>query len=198
MELGVPPTHPFEDLRGSCWIERAVCTDAPVHRLLKNTSLVLLAQCLVSMMQYPAFPQPLPPQHSSWGGFHGGPMSSPAATRASPAATRASASVPVTASSTPEVTVARISVSSPTWFSHCDPTETRCGQIAERARSPREGKTTEKAEEPREGTTVAKLEATTMAMIAAPTPTSPLLSAGHGANSSVTAEKAPPEEATAL
>lgn len=151
-------------------------------------------------MQYPAFPPPFPPQHFSQGGFHGGPMSSPAATRASPAPTRASASVPIAASSTPEVTVARISVSSPTWFSHCDPTETRRGQIAERARSPHEGKTAEKAEEPREGTAVAKPEATTMAMTTAPTPTptSPTLSVGHGANPSVTSMKAPPEEPTAL
>lgn len=109
-------------------------------------------------------------------------MSSPVATRASPAATRASVSVPVTASSTPEVTVARISVSSPTWFSHCDPTETRRGQIAEGARSPHEGKSAEMAEEPREGTAVAKPEATTMAMTAVPTPTSPSLSAGHETN----------------
>lgn len=140
-------------------------------------------------MQYPAFPPPFLPQHFSQGGFHGGPMSSPAATRAS-------ASVPIAASSTPEVTVARISVSSPTWFSHCDPTETRRGQIAERARSPHEGKTAEKAEEPREGTAVAKAETTTMAMTAAPTPTSPTLSAGHGANPSVTSRKA--EEPAAL
>lgn len=97
----------------------------------------------------------------------------------SPAATRASVSVPVTASSTPEVTVARISVSSPTWFSHYDLTETRRGQIAEG--SPHEGKSAEKAEEPREGTAVAMPEATTMAMTAAPTPTSPSLSEGHEA-----------------
>lgn len=149
-------------------------------------------------MQYPAFLPPFPPQPFSQGGFHGGPMSSPAPTRASPAATRASASVPIAAGSTPEVTVARISVSSPTWFSHCDPTETRRDQIAERARSPHEGKTVEKAEEPREGTAVPKPEATTMAMTAAPTPTSPTLSAGRGANPSVTSMKAPPEEPTAL
>lgn len=173
--------------------------DTPGHRPLKITSSVLLALGLVSMMQYPAFPPPFPPQHYSRGGFHGGPMSSPATTRGSPAATRGSASVPVTASCTPEVTVARISVSSPTWFSNCDPTETRRSQIAERARSPHEGKTAEKAEEPREGTAVAKPEATTMATTVAPTPTSPSLSAGHEANPSVTTVKAPPpEESTAL
>lgn len=161
--------------------------DTPGLRPLKTTSSVLLALGLVSMMQYPAFPPPFPPQHSSRGGLHGGPMSSPAATRGS-------ASVPIAASCTPEVTVARISVSSPTWFGHCDPTETRRSQIAERARSPHEGKTAEKAE----GTAVAKPEATTMAMTAAPTPTSPSLSSGPGANPSVTTVKAPPEESTAL
>lgn len=172
--------------------------DTPGLRPLKTTSSVLLALGLVSMMQYPTFPPPFPPQHSSRGGLHGGPMSSPAATRVSPAATRGSASLPIVASCTPEVTVARISVSSPTWFGHCDPNETRRSQIAEKARSPHEGKTAEKAEEPREGTAVAKPEARTMAMTAAPTPTSPSLSSGHGANPSVTTLKAPPEESTAL
>lgn len=116
----------------------------------------------------------------------------------SPAATRASASVPIAATSTPEVTVARISVSSPTWFSHCDPTETRRGQKAERARSPHEGKPAEKAEEPREGTAIAKPEATTMVMTVSSTPTPTPLSTGHGASPSVTSMKAPPEEPTAL
>lgn len=111
----------------------------------------------------------------------------------SPAATRASASVPIAATSTPEVTVARISVSSPTWFSHCDPAETRWGQKTERARSPHEGKPAEKAEEPREGTAITKPEATTMVMTTAPTTTTPL-STGHGASPM----KAPPEEPAAL
>lgn len=144
----------------------------------------------VSMMQYPASPLPVPPyppQYSSQGGFLGGPMSSPAPTRAS-------ASVPITTGSTPEVTVARISVSSPTWFSRCDPTETRPGQKAERARSPHEGK----AEEPREGTVVAKPEAATIPMTNVPTPTATPLSTGQGASPSGTSMNIPPEEARAL
>lgn len=115
----------------------------------------------------------------------------------SPVATRASASVPITTSSKPEVTVARVSVSSPTWFRHCDPTETRRGPKAEWARSSHEGKTAEKAEKPREGLAV-KPEATTMAMSAAPTPTPTPLSTGHDASGSVTSMKTPPEEPTAL
>lgn len=111
----------------------------------------------------------------------------------SPAATRASVSVPIAATSTPEVTVARISVSSPTWFSHCDPTETRRGQKAERAQSPHEGKPAEKAKEPLEGTAIAKPEATTMVMTATPTPPTPL-STGYCASPM----KAPREEPAAL
>lgn len=111
----------------------------------------------------------------------------------SPGATRASASVPITASSAPEVTVAHISVSSPPWFGHCDPTETRRGQKAERACSLHEGKTAGKAEEPPKGTAVLKPEATTMVMTADSTPTPAPLSTGHGSSPRVTSRKAPPE-----
>ncbi|KAL1787363.1 hypothetical protein HispidOSU_003001 [Sigmodon hispidus] len=118
----------------------------------------------------------------------------------SPAATRASMSVLITSNSKPEVTVARLSVSSPTWLSHCDPTETRQGQKAERARSPHRSKTTEKVEEPREGTAIAKPEANTMVVTVAstPTPTPSSTSTGPSASPSVTSMKAPSEEPTAL
>lgn len=91
-------------------------------------------------------------------------MSSPAA--------RGSASVPTT-SPAPEVTVARGSVSSPTWPSRCCPAEAldaRWGPRADKAASPREGANTDKATGLREDANADK-PASAMTPTPAPGPT---------------------------
>lgn len=88
----------------------------------------------------------------------------------SPALARASVSVPTTSSTAQEVTVARVSLSSPTWSSRCGPAETlgtRWDPQTDKVTSPCEGATSKTAG-PRESGAAAKPTAVTLAM--APTP----------------------------
>uniref|UniRef100_A0A8D2JSU2 Uncharacterized protein n=1 Tax=Sciurus vulgaris TaxID=55149 RepID=A0A8D2JSU2_SCIVU len=106
----------------------------------------------------------------------------------SPAAARASASMPIATSPAPEISVARVSVSSPIWFSRCGPAETlgpRWTPKADKSASPREGSPADKAPGSREGATAT----IAMAGTVTPAPTSTRLSTAS--------VRVPPERQTA-
>lgn len=129
-------------------------------------------------MQQAAFfpfrrPLPLGGEH-----FLGGSMPSPAAVRVS-------ASVPTAASPAPEVTMARVSVSGPTWSSRYSPAESldaRWGPKADKAASPREGAT---APKPAAATVTPR-----------PTPAPSPISTGPGASPATAAAMAPATDPT--
>lgn len=101
----------------------------------------------------------------------------------SPATARASASVPATSSTAPEATVARVSVSSPTWSSRCSPAESlgaRWVPQTDKVASPCEGATAR----PHKSGAVAKPTAATLAMARTPAPEPTPVSTGLGASPS--------------
>uniref|UniRef100_A0A8C9PN87 Uncharacterized protein n=1 Tax=Spermophilus dauricus TaxID=99837 RepID=A0A8C9PN87_SPEDA len=109
----------------------------------------------------------------------------------SPAAARASASMPIATSPTPEIFVARMSVSGPIWFGRCGPPETlspRWTPKADKGANPREGALAGKAAGSREGATATIATAGT----ATPEPTPTPLSTGLGSRP----VRAPPERQT--
>ena len=106
----------------------------------------------------------------------------------SPAAPRASASVPMATSPAPEITVARVAVSGPTWSSRCGPAETLGANWGPRA---------DKAASPREGVTADKPAAATVAMAPTLAPAPTPVSTGPSASSSTASKKAPSEDQTA-
>uniref|UniRef100_A0A4X1TNN4 Uncharacterized protein n=1 Tax=Sus scrofa TaxID=9823 RepID=A0A4X1TNN4_PIG len=129
-------------------------------------------------------------------------MTSPQGWRAPPAsfsAARASASVPAAASLAPEVTVARVSVSSPTWSSRCSPAETldtRWGPKVDKAASAGE-EATAKTAGSHKAVTVNKPVAAPVAMAPIPAPApSPAITCQSASPSSVSV-KAPSADPTA-
>ena len=149
----------------------------------------------ISMMQYAAFFPTLATTARGHGHFLDGPMPSPATARASASASSA-------ASPAPEVTVARVSVSGPTWSNRCGPAETlgaRCSPKADKAASPSEGATSDKAAASRKGVTADTSAAAPAAMapVPAPAPAPSPVNTGPSASPSAASVKAPAADPTA-
>lgn len=101
----------------------------------------------------------------------------------SPATARASVSVPATSRPAQEATVARVSVSSPTWPSRCSAAESRGARWVpqtDQVASPGEGATAG----PHGSGAVAKLAAASLAMAPLPAPEPTPVSTGLGASPS--------------